>query len=63
MVNFAELAMADTSATNTGERIVAFIAANFTTGPGATGWIMNFALAFVSAPRDLPSVGFLMCFL
>ena len=44
MVNFAELAMADTSAHTTGQRIVAFLAANFATGPGATGWIMTAAL-------------------
>jgi NADPH oxidase len=44
MVNFYKLAMADTSATNTGERIVAFLGANFLTGPGLTGWIMTAAL-------------------
>ncbi|KAH8109128.1 NADPH oxidase isoform 2 [Phellopilus nigrolimitatus] len=44
MVNFAELAMADTDAKTTGQRVVAFIAANFVTGPGATGWIMTAAL-------------------
>lgn len=44
MVNFYKLAMADTSATNTGQRIVAFLVANFATGPGATGWIMTAAL-------------------
>lgn len=47
MVNFYRLAMADTSATNTGQRIVAFLAANFTTGPGVTGWIMNLALGIM----------------
>ncbi|KAI0074348.1 NADPH oxidase [Panus rudis PR-1116 ss-1] len=44
MVNFAKLAMADPDAKNTGQRIVAFLAANFATGPGATGWIMTAAL-------------------
>ncbi|KAI0332196.1 NADPH oxidase [Cubamyces sp. BRFM 1775] len=47
MVNFAELAMADTSAHTTGQRIVAFLAANFATGPGATGWIMTVALGIM----------------
>ncbi|KAG6891275.1 hypothetical protein C0995_008527 [Termitomyces sp. Mi166 len=45
MVNFAKLAMADTSATTTGQRVLAFLAANFTTGPGATGWVMTACLA------------------
>ena len=44
MVNFAKLAMIDPDAHTTGERVVAFIAANFVTGPGATGWIMTVAL-------------------
>ncbi|KAL0946286.1 hypothetical protein HGRIS_012536 [Hohenbuehelia grisea] len=44
MVNFAKLAMADNTATTTGQRIVAFLAANFITGPGATGWIMTVCL-------------------
>ncbi|KAI0826184.1 NADPH oxidase [Irpex lacteus] len=47
MVNFAELAMADTDAKNTGQRIVAFLAANFATGPGITGWIMTAALGIM----------------
>jgi NADPH oxidase 2 len=47
MVNFYRLAMVDTSATNTGERVVAFLLANFTTGPGITGWIMTVALAIM----------------
>ncbi|TFK52979.1 NADPH oxidase isoform 2 [Heliocybe sulcata] len=44
MVNFTKLALADTDAKTTGQRIVAFILANFATGPGATGWIMTAAL-------------------
>jgi predicted ferric reductase len=44
MVNFYKLAMADTDATTTGQRVVAFLAANFTTGPGVTGWIMTATL-------------------
>jgi len=44
MVNFARLAMADTSATTGGERFAAFLALNFTTGPGATGWVMTACL-------------------
>ncbi|KII91666.1 hypothetical protein PLICRDRAFT_38486 [Plicaturopsis crispa FD-325 SS-3] len=44
MVNFAELAMADTDAKTTGQRILAFLAANFVTGPGATGWVMTACL-------------------
>ncbi|KAH0581050.1 hypothetical protein H2248_012188 [Termitomyces sp. 'cryptogamus'] len=45
MVNFAKLAMADTDAKTTGQRVLAFLAANFTTGPGVTGWIMTACLA------------------
>ncbi|KAG5641082.1 hypothetical protein DXG03_006054 [Asterophora parasitica] len=44
MVNFAKLAMLDPNAKTTGQRIAAFFAANFLTGPGATGWIMTAAL-------------------
>ena len=44
MVNFYRLAMADTSATTTGQRVLAFLATNFTTGPGVTGWIMTACL-------------------
>lgn len=47
MVNFARLAQADTSATTTGQRVLAFLAANFTTGPGVTGWIMNACLFII----------------
>jgi len=47
MVNFYKLAMADTSATNTTQRIGAFLATNFTTGPGVTGWIMNLTLGLM----------------
>jgi predicted ferric reductase len=38
MVNFYRLAMA--KGTTTGSRITTFLAANFISGPGATGWIM-----------------------
>lgn len=48
MVNFARLAMADTDAKTTGDRIVAFLAANFVTGPGVTGWIMTVALGIMA---------------
>jgi len=44
MVNFYRLAMADASATNTGQRVLAFLEINFTTGPGITGWIMTACL-------------------
>lgn len=47
MVNFYRLAMADYSATTTGQRVVAFLLANFTTGPGVTGWIMTAALGIM----------------
>jgi len=48
MVNFARFAIQDPDATNTGDRIIAFIAANFITGPGATGWIMTIALGIMA---------------
>jgi NADPH oxidase len=48
MVNFARFAIQDPLATNTGDRIIAFIAANFYTGPGATGWIMTVALGIMA---------------
>jgi len=47
MVNFARLAMADTDAKTGGQRFVAFLAANFATGPGVTGWIMTACLAVI----------------
>lgn len=47
MVNFARLAAADPDATTTGKRVLAFLAANFTTGPGVTGWIMTAALGIM----------------
>ncbi|KAJ8519114.1 hypothetical protein ONZ45_g3935 [Pleurotus djamor] len=47
MVNFAKLAMLDPNATDAGKVIVAFLAANFATGPGATGWIMTVALGIM----------------
>jgi len=47
MVNFAELAMVDPDAKTAGQRIAAFLAINFTTGPGVTGWIMTAALFII----------------
>ena len=47
MVNFYKLAMVDTSATTTGQRILAWISINFTTGPGITGWIMTTCLGLI----------------
>jgi len=47
MVNFAKLAIADTSAKTGGQRFVAFLEANFATGPGVTGWIMTACLAIM----------------
>ncbi|KZT35208.1 hypothetical protein SISSUDRAFT_1064674 [Sistotremastrum suecicum HHB10207 ss-3] len=47
MVNFTRLALADTSATTAGAKVGAFLAANFATGPGATGWIMTVALGIM----------------
>lgn len=48
MFNFYKLAMADTDATTTGLRIVAFLSANFITGPGLTGWIMTASLGVMA---------------
>ena len=48
MVNFTELAFADPLATTPGERFVVFLLANFTTGPGVTGWIMTAALVIMA---------------
>lgn len=47
MVNFTELAMVDTNATTTAQKVEAFIVANFITGPGATGWVMTAALGIM----------------
>ena len=47
MVNFVKLAIADTDAKNGGQKFVAFLEINFTTGPGVTGWIMTAALFFI----------------
>jgi len=47
MVNFVKLALADTDAKNGGQKFAAFLEINFTTGPGATGWIMTAALFFI----------------
>jgi len=44
MVNFAKLAIADTDAKTGGAKFVAFLNANFATGPGVTGWIMTVVL-------------------
>jgi predicted ferric reductase len=45
MVNFYRLALV--AAPDTGGRVKAFILANFTTGPGVTGWIMWAALGIM----------------
>ncbi|KJA25251.1 hypothetical protein HYPSUDRAFT_53163 [Hypholoma sublateritium FD-334 SS-4] len=45
MVNFYKLALI--ASTTTGGRVVAFLGANFLTGPGATGWIMTAALGIM----------------
>jgi len=47
MHNFYELALADPNATTFGQRVVVFLEANFTTGPGATGWIMTVILGIM----------------
>ncbi|OCH90477.1 NADPH oxidase [Obba rivulosa] len=47
MVNFARLANLDPDATTIGKKIVAFLEANFITGPGATGWVMTAALGIM----------------
>ncbi|EDR10316.1 NADPH oxidase B [Laccaria bicolor S238N-H82] len=47
MVNFYKLAMADTDAKTTGQRVLAFLEANFNTGPGVTGWIMTVSLGIM----------------
>ena len=47
MVNYAILAIADTDAKTTGQRVLVFILAQFITGPGATGWIMTAALGIM----------------
>jgi len=44
MVNFAELAKLKATPPTAGNLIGAFLAINFTTGPGITGWIMTVAL-------------------
>ncbi|GJJ14792.1 hypothetical protein Clacol_009060 [Clathrus columnatus] len=41
MVNFGRLAKADPAANTAGKVFVNFLAANFTTGPGLTGWLMT----------------------
>jgi len=45
LVNFYKFAIADTNATTTTRRVIAFLSLNFTTGPGVTGWIMTACLA------------------
>jgi NADPH oxidase len=46
MWNFYRLALV--SANTTRERVVAFVLINFTTGPGATGWIMTIVLGVMT---------------
>ncbi|KAF8960874.1 NADPH oxidase [Flammula alnicola] len=45
MVNFYKLALV--AAPTTSGRVIAFLSANFITGPGATGWIMTAALGIM----------------
>ncbi|KAI6112354.1 NADPH oxidase B [Pisolithus croceorrhizus] len=47
MRNFQLLALSDPNATTTRQRIVVFLEANFTTGPGATGWFMTLCLGIM----------------
>jgi len=47
MVNFAKLALADTDAKTGGAKFLAFLDANFATGPGVTGWIMTVVLGIM----------------
>lgn len=47
MVNFGKLAKATAGSSNPGKIFVAFLAANFATGPGVTGWIMTVALGIM----------------
>ncbi|KAH9929095.1 NADPH oxidase [Epithele typhae] len=47
MVNFLELVMVDPDAKTLAQKLFAFVAANFITGPGATGWIMTAALGIM----------------
>ncbi|KIK61511.1 hypothetical protein GYMLUDRAFT_243674 [Collybiopsis luxurians FD-317 M1] len=44
MVNFYRLAKAAPSGFSSGKRFLIFLEANFTTGPGVTGWIMTLCL-------------------
>jgi predicted ferric reductase len=47
-VNFAKLGtILDPTATSAGKRITMWLMANFATGPGATGWVMNIALGLM----------------
>jgi len=47
MVNFGRLAFADPLATTPTKRFVVWLEANFTTGPGVTGWIMTASLGIM----------------
>ena len=47
MVNFGRLAKADPNAKGAGGVAVAFLSANFATGPGVTGWIMTACLGIM----------------
>jgi NADPH oxidase 2 len=47
MVNFIKLALADPQAKGSSQVFVAFLSANFATGPGITGWIMTACLAIM----------------
>ncbi|KAI3613221.1 nadph oxidase isoform 2 [Moniliophthora roreri] len=48
MVNFFRLAMSDVNARTPQQRIVVFLEANFTTGPGITGWTMTICLGMMT---------------
>ncbi|KAG7095573.1 hypothetical protein E1B28_006306 [Marasmius oreades] len=55
LINFTTLASELASAESTNRRFVEFLALNFTTGPGLTGWIMTanlFTIAFFSTERQ-----------
>ncbi|KAF8493536.1 NADPH oxidase isoform 2 [Gautieria morchelliformis] len=47
MVNFGKLAKADPQAKTASQIAVGFLAANFATGPGITGWIMTACLGIM----------------
>jgi NADPH oxidase len=63
MVNFTKLAIAQSPKGDVGRIITVFLLTNFTSGPGATGWIMTIALGAmvwfaVEKRRRRPNGGF-----